>query len=339
MLCSLTYLREHQVFAWARHVTDGTFESVGSVGEGTEDAVYAVVKRTVGGNVRRYVERLHSRVFTRVEDCFFVDSGLTLDQWNAEAASTITASGGTDWLADDALTLTENGTASPFVSGDVGRFVDLRIVDAGGLPSVPLREAGAITDRCRFEITGFTSSTVVTATAVTAVPSALQNVATTHWALAVTDLSGLRHLEGETVSILADGNVEPQQAVTNGGLAFTRAVSKAHIGLPYTADLETLDLSGGPQGIFNLGRNMSVSTVDIIVDETRGIWAGPDADHLREYKQREFEAWGEPTALLTGEAEITVTPSWKTNGRVFIRQTDPLPITVQAVIPDVETED
>jgi hypothetical protein len=116
-------------------------------------------------------------------------------------------------------------------------------------------------------------------------------------------------------------------------------VSKAHVGLPFTSDLETLDLSGGPQGIGNLGRKISVGAVDIIVDETRGIFAGPDADHLREYKQREFEGWGEPTALLTGEAEITITPSWRTAGRVFIRQTDPLPITVQAVIPDVETED
>ena len=124
--------------------------------------------------------------------------------------------------------------------------------------------------------------------------------------LAVTALSGLRHLEGATVSILADGNVEPQQAVIAGGLSFTRAVSKAHIGLPYTADLETLDLSGGPQGIGNLGRKVSVSTVDIIVHETRGLFAGPDADHLREYKQREFEAWGEPTALVAGNNLLAI---------------------------------
>ena len=77
VLLSFTYLREHNVYAWAQHTTDGTFESVCSISEGNEDVVYVVVKRTINGSDVRYVERLHERYFTDIQDAFCVDSGLT----------------------------------------------------------------------------------------------------------------------------------------------------------------------------------------------------------------------------------------------------------------------
>jgi hypothetical protein len=72
---------------------------------------------------------------------------------------------------------------------------------------------------------------------------------------------------------------------------------------------------------------------------SRGLLIGPDTDNLVEMKQRENEAYGEPTALLTGDKLITLLPQWNTNGRLFLRQKDPLPMTILAIIPDVEFED
>jgi len=86
-LLVMTYLEEHQVFAWSVWETDGTFESVSSVPEGQEDVFYFVVKRNINGNDVKYIERMHSRDFTLIEDAFFVDCGLT---YEGVATSTIT---------------------------------------------------------------------------------------------------------------------------------------------------------------------------------------------------------------------------------------------------------
>jgi hypothetical protein len=57
-LVSMTYEREQQVVGFARHITDGTFESVATInGTNAEDEVYVLVKRTINGATVRYVER------------------------------------------------------------------------------------------------------------------------------------------------------------------------------------------------------------------------------------------------------------------------------------------
>jgi hypothetical protein len=76
-LVSLTYMKEHDVWGWTRHETDGVVEDVVVVTEGQEDVPYFMVRRLVNGVQRRYIERLYSRSFVAVEEAFFVDSGLT----------------------------------------------------------------------------------------------------------------------------------------------------------------------------------------------------------------------------------------------------------------------
>ena len=77
VLLGLTYIRDEDVWGWHRHDTDGTFEQVCVLPEGAEDVVYVVVKRTIGGIDKRYIERLASRQWTELEDAFHVDSGVT----------------------------------------------------------------------------------------------------------------------------------------------------------------------------------------------------------------------------------------------------------------------
>jgi hypothetical protein len=81
VLLGMTYMPEQEIQAWHQHDTiGGAFESVCAIPESTnEDMVYAVVNRTVDGNTRRYIERMHVRRFDTVADAFFVDSGLTYD--------------------------------------------------------------------------------------------------------------------------------------------------------------------------------------------------------------------------------------------------------------------
>ncbi len=84
-LLSFCYYREHRVFAWTRHSSeslnegDGRFEEVAVISEGDEDLPYFLVTRTVGGETRRYIERLPKRRTDSAEEAFFLDSGLSYE--------------------------------------------------------------------------------------------------------------------------------------------------------------------------------------------------------------------------------------------------------------------
>jgi hypothetical protein len=88
VLCGLTYLKEHQVVGWFTADTSGTYETVAAIqtSGGTTD-VYFGVKRTVNSQTVRYIERLHERDFTTIEDAYFVDCGLTYDSTPATVIS------------------------------------------------------------------------------------------------------------------------------------------------------------------------------------------------------------------------------------------------------------
>ena len=314
-LAALTYLREHEVWGWSRHDTDGTFESVCTIAEGDEDATYFVVKRTINGATKRYIERLNTRVFSEVADAFFVDSGLSYDGTHTAATTTMTLSGGSSWAHTETLTLTAG--ASTFVSGDVGNTFTLTI--------------GTETLVCTVQ--GYTGATVVTVKAGRDVPSAFRGVATTSWSKGVDEISGLGHLEGKTVSILADGNVEAQQAVSSGAITISNPATKIHIGLPIQADLATLNLELGQPT--SQGKLKSISAVTLRVEESRGGKIGYDSDNLTEFKQRAYEPYGTATSLKTGDIRVTIPSTWSIEGSIFYRQDDPLPMTLLAVIPEV----
>jgi hypothetical protein len=157
-----------------------------------------------------------------------------------------------------------------------------------------------------------------------------------------TVIAGLDHLEGEDVVALADGNVVRGLTVSGGSITLPNAAAKVHVGLAMTASLQTLDLDlGNVQGLGTVqGRMKSVAEVTLRVEDTRGIWIGPDDGprgdpKLVEYKQRSTEAWNEAIGLYTGDLRITPSWDWNTAGRVWIKQFDPLPMTILAIMPDV----
>lgn len=150
-----------------------------------------------------------------------------------------------------------------------------------------------------------------------------------------TVISGLDHLEGKTVSILGDGAVFPQQAVTSGTITLANAVSVAHIGLQYTADLFTLPVGPQLDAGFAQGKPKNVNKAYLRVAGTGGIFCGPNADQLVEAKQRTTEPYGSPPRLLTEVVEIVLDPEWGIDGQVLIRQVDPLPLTLVSLTLDM----
>ena len=136
------------------------------------------------------------------------------------------------------------------------------------------------------------------------------------------------------INILADGAVHPQKTVTSGSITLDRAASVVHVGLPYESDLNTLPLALQIEA-FGQGRVKNINHVWLRVLESSGIFAGPSADKLVEAKQRTTEPYGTPPNLKTEDIKIMVTPTWQDNAQLFIRQTDPLPLTIVGLTLEV----
>lgn len=152
-----------------------------------------------------------------------------------------------------------------------------------------------------------------------------------------TTVSGLTWLEGQTVSILADGAVMPQQVVTGGTITLSHTASVIQVGLPITADLQTLPLAMQIDNAAGVGKTKNVNKVWIRVNRSSGIFAGPSFSNLTEVKERTIEPWGSPPALKSGEVSVVISPSWGADGAVCIRQSDPLPLTVVSIALEVAT--
>ena len=152
----------------------------------------------------------------------------------------------------------------------------------------------------------------------------------------VKKITGLYWLEKMRVSVLADGAVHPQCVVKGGTITLENAASKVQVGLPIEADLQSLPLAVPLQdSSFAQGRTKNINKIWLRVYRSSGIFIGPSASALTEAKQRTTEAYGRPPTLKSDEIPVAITPSWGAGGQVFIRQSDPLPLTVVSLTAEV----
>lgn len=316
-LIGLTYLKEQEVIGWHRHDTQGFFERVCVIPEDGRDVPYFIIRRTVGGETVRYLERMAYRDEDDILDSFFVDSGLSYDGRNT-TATTIAISGAS---YSGGATVGLTASAPLFASTDIGDAIQF----------------SSASGNVRALIATFTDTTHVTATLQSPVPASLQGVPTVTWTFARDTFSGLDHLEGLTVAILADGSPEVPQVVTAGAVHLAYPAGVVHIGLPYVGDIETLDVNifGASESIRDNAK--SIPKVSIVVEKTLGLKAGPDADNLFDIGTQppDFD-YTAPWPLQDDVQTGYLVTSWNKSGRVLIRQDQPLPATVLSILPQVE---
>lgn len=236
-LLSLTYFNEQELQAWALHTTpNGSFERVAVIEGEDRHELYAVVRRTVDGVERRFIERLARRRLDTINDAAFLDSHLTY-------------------------------------SGS-----------------------------------------------------------------AISSVSGLDHLEGATVGIMADGTVLDDQVVSSGAITLPRGFSQVVVGLRYDADsvIETLDIDlGAVQGLGSVqGRKKSLTGATIRLEQSREFYAGPDDTHLTLTKATP-SVYDAPPDLFTGDVSLMIPPTWTKTGRIVLKPAGPVPLTVLAIAPDI----
>ncbi|BAQ86268.1 putative tail tubular protein B [uncultured Mediterranean phage uvMED] len=249
VLAALTYQRSENVIAWTRHIFGGSFgngnavcESVASIsGVLTEDEVWVIIKRTINGATKRYVE------------CF---SNFDFDETDATSF----------------------------------RFLDSHLTYSGS---------------------------------------------------SVSSLSGLSHLEGQTVSILADGSVHANKVVNSGAVTLDRSVTKAVIGLSYDSVLQTMRIEGGAAEGTSQGKTKRISKVVLRLFETVGVKVGPSLSNLETipFRTTSSKLSSPVETLIAGDKEIEFNDDYNSDGFIFIKQDQPLPCSILSIYPTLVTSD
>jgi hypothetical protein len=247
-LIGLTYQREQQVTAWHRHVFGGVFGSGKAICESvaviptddTEYEVYVIIKRTINGATKRYIEVLNTFDFTTTDNTTF-------------------------------------------------NFLDSQLSYSG-------------------------SST--------------------------TTLSGLSHLEGQTVSILADGATHPDKVVSSGAITLDRAVTKAKVGLSYSSILQTMRLDAGSQNGTSQGKTKRIYEITIRLFESVGVEVGESLTNMERIPFRtSADPMDQGIPPFTGDKAVEFRGNYDTDGFIFVRQTQPLPLTILSLYPELQTND
>jgi hypothetical protein len=317
-ICVLTREINQEVFAWSRQITDGYFESVAVIaGDGGDDEVWFVVKRTIQGATKRYIEYLKGMDFgDEQEDAFFVDSGLSLD-------SPFIITG-----------ITQANPGVVTTSGAHG-FSNGNIVIIRGV--VGMTEV----NQTKFKVANVAGTTFKLTS-----PEDDSNINTTNYLAyvsggevrkCVTSVSGLSHLEGETVDILADGITATPADVSGGAVTLTDPEyggGEIHAGLEFTSKIQTLRIEAGSNQGTAQNKIKRIQKIIVRLYETIGMKAGS----VNIQDAIDFGS-SEPISLFSGDKEIIYPADYDKDAYIVIYQDEPQPLTILAIITYVNVFD
>ncbi len=157
---------------------------------------------------------------------------------------------------------------------------------------------------------------------------------------AATTISGLEHLEGETVSILADGAVHPTRVVDDGEITLTHAASVVQVGLAYNSDGQMLRIEAGAADGTAQGKTQRSHRVVFRLHESGPVKVGEDFDNLTPLNVRtSSHATGAAVPLFTGDKGTTWEGDYSSNNYICWRFDQPLPGTVVGIMPQLHTQD
>lgn len=332
VLIGMTYERELENLrvGWHRHELGGTSDASGTIAkvesvavipssDGKRSEVWIVVKRWINGATKRYVESLTQMFEDNIaqREAFFVDCGLTYDD-----PKTITA------VSIGAIT-TVTSAAHGFSNGD-RLYLNLFL----GIPQLEgLRFYAANVAANTFEIQA-TLGVNLNSAAYTAYVSGGKA------RKLVSTISGLTHLEGQTVSIWADGAVLPDQVVTAGAITITEPSSTIQIGYGYNSDGKMLRLEAGSQDGTALGKTRRIHRVGFLLHRSLGLKYGASFTALDLIPFRSASALlSAPVPLFSGIKSETLNADYDFDNQICWRVDQPTPSTILAVMPQVVTQD
>ena len=315
-LAALTYQKLSNVIGWHRHVTDGSFESNAVALTTNEDEIWVSVKRTIGGNDKRYIEYFKPRDFgTDQADCYFVDSGVTEDCGDPETITSI--------LKHASCEITFAATTG-FANDDLVRITG--VTDMPEVNNNTYMLKNKATNTFDLYLTDGSSQVDSSGFSAAATDGSGQKV--------IDSVSGLTHLEGKTVAVLADGAAHPDCVVATGAIDLARYAVKVHVGLPYTSTLKPQRFSQ------SIEKTKRIDHLTLRFYKTLGCKVGPDTDNLEIISFRSgSDPMDSPPALYTGDKTIPFRGRYEKDGNIMVIQDQPLPLNVLAIVPTAKVYD
>ena len=316
-LVALTYQREQEVVARHRQVFGGAFGTGKAVCESvavipTEDSeyeLYMIIKRTINGATKRYVEYLNTFDFDQTDNTSFnfLDSQLnysgatsTLNGDISNSATTVTVASGTDFTSSGKIK----------IDGEIITY----------------------TGKSTNDLTGCTRGTESTTAAAHTSGATVKQV--------VNSLSGLNHLEGQEINILADGSTHPNKTVASNAVTLDRFANSVKIGLGYTSLLKTMRIDAGSQNGTSQAKTKRIYEVTARLYESVGVEIGPDLNNMERVPFRtSADPMDQGIPPFTGDKEVEFRGDYDTDGFMIVRQTQPLPLTVLSLYPRLVTND
>jgi hypothetical protein len=342
-LVGFTMNREQEVRGWHPHRVGGyanssktQFAVVESIAvipapAGDRDELWMVVRRTINGITKRYVEWMEYQLLyddNPIVSSFYVDSGLTLN--NTRAANMAPAAGAT---VDNTVDVTFDASAAVFSAPDVGRYIHYSWSSTDVQGNVTWHLAVA-------KITSYVSTTRVLANILSPWPN-LDVILSGNWRVTVTTVSGLDHLEGQTVDILADGAPHPQKVVVGGSVTLNAPASYVHVGLPCPASIQPMPIEAGAADGTSQGKTKRLPKLVFRFDRTAAVKYGRDEDsQMDEVPMRsDADDMDQPPPLFTGDRLLSWPDGYQGDGKVTVLADKPMPATLVAIFPQITTED
>jgi hypothetical protein len=150
-------------------------------------------------------------------------------------------------------------------------------------------------------------------------------------------ITGLDHLEGQTVKVWADGDLHDDRTVSGGSITLAAAASVVQVGLAYKHKLRSLKSEGGAAAGTAVTKRKRIVKMGFVLLDARQFSYGPTSSDLTTLDlSAEADYSG---GLFTGEVKRDWPDGWKDDPRVYIESDDPAPFTLLALSPETDTKD
>jgi hypothetical protein len=224
VLLSGSYSSATGTIGWTPHDLGGDVESVCQIPSTSEDQIWISVAREIGGDVIRHIEYFANREWDLVEDYHGVDSAVVWDGGDEVAVTSITAA------SPPVCTATAHG----FLDDELVRFKDVEGITDSLINGEVFMVKNKTTDD--FELYTRDGSTAIDFSGEEAGTGGTVEKVTNN-------VTGLTHLEGETVKTWGDGVAIADEIVESGEVTLDDYANKIRCGLGFTASLEPMPIS------------------------------------------------------------------------------------------------
>lgn len=314
-LLVLTYLREHEVFAWAQLNTLGRVLDISVHNINNRQHLMLVVERMINGTRQIVIERMAPRNDNSYREYWGLDSSVRRELAKPDAL--LYPSG-----TMEACTL--NATAAVFGSYAVGDY----ILFSGGYGKIT-----AINSADEVEVTWEVEPTKLLPQSNVPLPDYMK---AGQWEIGskVSELNGLWHLEGQTLGVLTDGDYYELEVI-GGKVTIPYAAMDIIAGLSYRCRAQTLPVQS--KQLVGSGRVRRIFSVLPRFYNTRGVSVGTDfSSDMQEVASRTDEAWGEQLGFADDVLPIPVGELYNTVTQICMEQVYPLPACITGIAATID---